>query len=334
MTQPDTDTDTDIAAEDDDLVLARRRAVVAAMADADLDVLVLGRQDDAGYASGATRLWTAGTRPFGAGCVVVRDGDPLGQVHLISSWSAGVPASVPFDHLLPLTWNPQTMADNLGAIDGLTAARRIGVDTWSPGFARTAERLAPGAELVAADDLMNGVRRRKRPAEIERIRAACHLCRLGVDATLEAHSSGERSADRLAAVAVTSMADAGATIPSSGVEVVVDGDDLLTDIGMLVAGYEGGIGGRYENGVRMDEASELVRACTAGAAWTDLAAAAGGAGWQVRGLGMGFERPVLGPDIGRLEHLDAGMVLSVRCGHHRDVVTIGPDGAAEILSAP
>ncbi len=65
-----------------------RERVLKAMAERGLDVLVLGRQDDADYASGMQRLWVAGTRPFGAGCVVVA---ATGRVHLLSSWDAGIP---------------------------------------------------------------------------------------------------------------------------------------------------------------------------------------------------------------------------------------------------
>ena len=39
---------------------------------ADIDVLVVGREGNARYVSGAPRLWTAGSRAFGPGCVLVR----------------------------------------------------------------------------------------------------------------------------------------------------------------------------------------------------------------------------------------------------------------------
>jgi len=38
----------------------------------DLDILVLGRQANIRYVTGAPQLWIAGTRPFGPMCVVVR----------------------------------------------------------------------------------------------------------------------------------------------------------------------------------------------------------------------------------------------------------------------
>ncbi|MGZ7013763.1 MAG: aminopeptidase P family N-terminal domain-containing protein, partial [Acidimicrobiales bacterium] len=289
-----------------DLVLARRRAVVDAMARADLDVLVLGRQDDATYASGMDRLWTAGTRPFGAGCVIVRGDDPLGDIRVMSSWDAGIPPSIPFDHLMPLTWNPRHMAGALAAIDGLGSARRIGVDTWSTGFATLAAKLAPDAELVPADALMAEVRRHKRPEEIELIRAACRVCRLGVDAAVAAFGEGVTDPELVTVAAIRAMAsEAGATIPSSGVRAVVEGAELLIDVGMMVDDYEGGAGGRFAAGRPVDDRTALADACVPGAAWGDLAAAATAADWCVRGLGMGFERPVLGPTLGRSESLEA-----------------------------
>src|SRR5260370_6902978 len=80
--------------------LARTRAAMAA---AGIDVLVLGREANARYVSGADRLWLAGTRPFAPGCVVVRE---TGAVHLLSVTDDGVPPSIPVDRLYPITWNP------------------------------------------------------------------------------------------------------------------------------------------------------------------------------------------------------------------------------------
>ena len=316
-----------------DLVGARRAAVVAAMALDDLDVLVLGRQDDVTYASGIERLWTAGTRPFGAGCVIVRDGDPFGRVHVMSSWNAGIPDSIPFDDLLPLSWNPATIARNLRAIPGLGEARRIGVDTWSPGFTRTIARLAPHAELVAADDVLERVRRHKLPAEIDHIRAACEVAWAGVDAILAAHRNGTTSSDQLTAAAIAALATHGATIPSSGIEVSVDGEALVADVGMIVGDYEGGVGGRFVDGVRVEERSALIDACVTGASWHELAAAATTGHWRVRGLGLGYERPVFDATTGRAETLAAAMVMSVADGSRRDVVAIRPAGPPEVLSA-
>ena len=45
----------------------------SATGDNDLDLLVLGRQANIRYVTGTPQLWTAGTRPFGPGCVLVRE---------------------------------------------------------------------------------------------------------------------------------------------------------------------------------------------------------------------------------------------------------------------
>jgi hypothetical protein len=49
---------------------------------------------------------------------------------------------------------------------------------------------------------------------------------------------------------------------------------------------------------------------------------------------MGWEPPVLAPGLGVEEHLDAGMVLSVGAGPHREIVAVGPDGPEVLSTAP
>ena len=63
---------TEVLPDDAALRLARRARVLAEMEAADIDVLVVGREGNARYVSGAPRLWTAGSRAFGPGCVLVR----------------------------------------------------------------------------------------------------------------------------------------------------------------------------------------------------------------------------------------------------------------------
>jgi Xaa-Pro dipeptidase len=301
--------------------MSERSDVLDAMAEHGIDVLVLGRQDDAVLASGARRLWTAGTRPFGAGCVVVA---ATGRVHVLSSWDAGIPPAVPFEDLYPLTWNPAVMAASMRAIEGFAEAARIGVDALSPSFLRAVGQLAPGAEVVPADDLLAAVRRRKDAAEIEQVRAACAVAWVGVDAAV----LGGGVAD-----VAEALARAGVTVPSSGIRVepAADGRALVIDVGVLLDGWEGGVGGRFTDGSRAAP-PPLIATCRDGATWTDLAAAARSPAWCVRGVGRGFERPVLDPDLGRHERLEEGMVLSVADGDHRDVVAV-TSGAPDVLSS-
>ena len=305
-----------------DLVLARRDRVLGALAAAGLDVLVLGRQDNAGYACGMRRLWTAGTRPFGAGCIVVGS---TARVHALSIWEAGIEPPMTFDDLYPITWNPRIMGSSMAAIDGLAEARRIGVDEMTPSFRRAAAGFAPEAEIVAADDLMAGVRRHKLLEEVEAIARACTVAWVAVEAALDAPAGTGP-----AAAAIGALAGEGVTIPSSGVRAERRGAGLAIDVGVICDLYEGGVGGVFAGGRRAGSTS-LVDSCSAGASHADLAAAAVAGGWLVRGLGMGFERPVIGPHIGAGESLEAGMVLSITHGDRRDVVQV-TDGDPVVLS--
>ena len=308
-----------------DLVAARRNRVLDAMASAGIDVLVLSRQDNAGYACGMRRLWTAGTRPFGAGCIVVR---ATGRVHALSSWDAGIEPPMSFEDLYPLTWNPRIMASSMTGIDGMVEARRIGVDELTPSFRRAAASLAPAAEVVAADDLMARVRRHKLPSEVEAITRACAAAWVGVKAALDAPKHSDP-----AAAAIEALAGRGVTAPSSGVRADRRGSGLAIDVGVICDLYEGGAGGWFADGQRIGPTA-LIDACRAGASHADLAAAASAEDWLVRGLGMGFERPVINRQLGLAGTLEAGMVLSVADGDRRDVVHVTADGPVVLSEQP
>ena len=308
-----------------DLVITRRERVLDAMAGAGIDVLVLGRQDNAGYACGMRRLWTAGTRPFGAGCIVVGS---TGRVHALSSWDDGIEPPMSFDDLYPLTWNPRIMAGSMAAIDGLAEARLIGVDELTPSFRRAAAHFAPEADVVAADDLMAGVRLHKLPGEIQVIVESCAAAWTGVEAALDAPGHADP-----AGAAIKALANRGVTVPSSGIRAERRDGGLAVDVGVICDLYEGGVGGLFAGGRRTAPAA-LAGACRDGASHADLAAAATSGDWLVRGLGMGFERPVIGPQIGFGERLQAGMVLSVADGDRRDVVHITASGPVALSERP
>ena len=309
----------------DDLVLARRDRVLDAMTAAGIDVLVLGRQDNTGYACGMRRLWTAGTRPFGAGCIVVA---ATQRVHALSSWEAGIEPPMTFDDLYPFTWNPRVMAASMAGVDGLAGAGRIGVDELTPSFRRAAANFAPGAEIVPADDLMARIRRHKLPGEIEAIAESCAAAWVGVEAALDA----PRHTDPVAS-AIEALAARGVTVPSSGVRAERRAAGLAVDVGVICDLYEGGVGGVFL-GAQRAGSTALADACSVGATHADLAASATSGDWLVRGLGMGFERPVIGPQIGTGERLEAGMVLSVTDGDCRDVVHITAGGPVVLSAAP
>ena len=309
------------------LTVRRRDRVLEAMADRGLDALVLGRADNSYYASGMKGLWTAGTRPFGAGCVVIAE---TRRAHVLSTWDAGLGETMTKEDLYPLTWNPQIMAGYLAAIPGFSESALIGVDEVSPSFERAATRIAPHADIVPADDLMAAVRRLKFDEEIECVEAACRVAWAGVEAALVAPSNP-------IGAAVAAMAKAGTTVPASAPTTVRrQGNETVIDMGVLLDGYEGGVGGTFIDGRRIGGQRQgrpaLIDACRSEASHADLANAATGP-WLVRGLGMGFERPVLDPDHGHNEILEAGMVLSVSQGDHRDVVAV-TGGTPRILSTP
>lgn len=122
----------------------------------DLDVLVLGRQANVRYVTGARQAWVAGTRPFGPTCVLVRE---TGAIYLLSTWDEGVPDDIPHENLYGISWNPMNTIANLKKIDAAATARRVGTDALSPAFAQLLPSAFPNAELVDGEAAM------RRPAD-------------------------------------------------------------------------------------------------------------------------------------------------------------------------
>src|SRR6476469_10852582 len=114
---------TEVLPDERTLRSGRRQRALEQMAAHDLDVLVLGRQANVRYVTGAPQLWVAGTRPFAPICVVVR---ATGEIHLNSSWDEGIPEEIGHDHLYGLAWNPMTLIEVRKNIDGAATARRVG----------------------------------------------------------------------------------------------------------------------------------------------------------------------------------------------------------------
>ena len=153
---------TEILPDERALRIGRRERALAQMEAHDLDVLVLGRQANVRYVTGAPQLWVAGTRPFGPICVVVR---ATGEIHLNSTWDEGIPDEIPHDHLYGLAWNPMTL------IEVLQEHRRRG--NRPPGrnrradtdFAQLLPMAFPDAELVDGE-----LAHARRPADQDRRR--------------------------------------------------------------------------------------------------------------------------------------------------------------------
>ena len=308
------------------LHLQRRARAVDALAAAGIDILVCSRQDHINYITGAHQLWTAGTRPFGPVCTL---NVATGEIFLLSTWDEGVPDDIDLDHLHGITWNGAIIYQRLAANPGMATAQRVGVDAWSPGMAGLLSAVAPEAEIVPVDDVLLSARRTKLPSEVDAIRAACAVAAVGAGAAI-AHPGTD--VQRLAA-GVEAMALAGSSTPAG--EPQVDGP--IVDFGCIRSHYEGGLG-RTTGGAPSDTRphAALIAACVPGATGRDLRLAAPDGDWLIRGLGMGFEPPVINARYGTHETLEANMVLSVSATtgaeYARDTVLV-TESTPEILSS-
>src|SRR5258708_6809243 len=142
----------------------------------DLDILVLGRQANIRYITGAPQLWIAGTRPFGPMCVVVRD---TGEIYLKSTADEGIPEEIAHDRLYGLAWNPMTLIEVLKNIDGASTARRVGTDAITPTFAKLLPMAFPNAEFVDGELPMRTARRIKTADQVAAMSTAVRVDEAG-----------------------------------------------------------------------------------------------------------------------------------------------------------
>lgn len=292
------------------------------MADADVDLLVLGREANARFVSGANRLWLAGTRPFAPGCVVVRD---TGAVHLLSVTDDGIPAGFPTDRLYPISWNPMNLVAAVHTAAGTTAVRRIGVDGVSPLFQQLFAAVFPGVELVDGEALLRAARRVKSADDIADIRAAVVVAEDAAGA-VRAASVDHADPVTLRGVFLERMAQLGVTTPAIEPEISRVGDDWTMRAGVIRAGWLGSVA-RTWPGVSSARAvvAAAVDRCRLGVTVAEIEAR----GVQVDGVGLGDER--LGPE----EMLTAQMVVFVAAvvdrRVHGDMVRVTVDGP-EVLT--
>ena len=311
----------------------------------DLDVLVLGRQANVRYFSGAPQLWVAGTRPFGPICTVVRSS---AEIHLNSTWDEGMPDDIPHDRLYGLAWNPMTLIKVLQGIDGAATARRVGTDALTPSFAELLPIAFPKAELVDGEIAMRAARRIKTPDEVIALRGALRVAqdamasavgelRAGITektlagVLLEAEAAGGVSTPATQDAAwVTSREHPWRRARSDG--RVHNGDLVAFGAGALADGYLGEVGRTWPVGdvedsaipVLYDRSSELweklVAACTSGEPASGLLSAYEATNEPLppmpvaHGLGLGFDPPVVSPHLrptAAKEILEPGMVLAV-----------------------
>jgi Xaa-Pro aminopeptidase len=342
------------------LRVARRRRLLEAMEEEDLDVLALGRPASIAYASGSRQLWTAGTHPYGPGCLVVRS---TGRVHLISTWDEGVPEEISRDELIGRSWNPTIAMDRLRSIPGLSRARRIGTDGWRPGTAA----LFPAADVVDANSLLQGIRVPRTEDEIACIRIAASIAESALTAMISALRQGvtERELvgvylERIALLGsppppsegvacLTPVAGSVALRRVAGAHPAERGQLAALSPGAFFAGYEAGLARTWPVGHKCPAivargraaVDAITAACVPGATGADICRAwdRTGEAWPaeplVRGLGLGTEQPVIGKGLGQAACLQENTVLAVQAWVAEDgiggvldcdTILVGPDG--------
>lgn len=315
----------------------RRERCVAEMNQRNLDALIVGRDGNARYISGARRLWMGGGHGFGPSCVLTRSG----EIFLLSTWDDGVPPEIPVDHLYGLSFNPMIYGERLKQIPAVAKARRIGVDALSPLFEGLIKSAAPQAELVDGEAAMRAARRIKTEDELGCIRTACAIAESALSAAIGALRPGVREAEllgafeqRMAALNVTAPAIEGtfcATPRSSGDSrvpplrqlhgdrAVNEGDLVVLSSGVLYAGYEGSVGRTWpcigaageikpaqrEVFQRWNRLSESLRTqIRPGNSGAALRKAYEDSGEMLppfpiaNGVGMGWEPPIIGTALG------------------------------------
>jgi Xaa-Pro aminopeptidase len=326
------------------LRLARRSRVLAELEAADIDLLVVGREGNARYVSGAPRLWTAGSRAFGPGCVLVR---ATGSVHLLSTWDEGIPDDIPHENLYGISFNAGNFLKVLQGIGGAATVRRVATDAMTPSAARLLPKAFPSAELIDGEPLLRRARRVKTPAEIEAIRASVRIAEHALDEAAAALAPGVTER-QLTGLFMQAMASAGVTTPANqdvawitsredpwrrtGRDTPAGSGDLVAfEAGVMLGGYVGELGRTHsvdgdaaidgQLARRCDElADRLLAACRVGAPFSDLLAAYGDAGIALppmpvaRGLGLGYDLPLVTAALPRTageQVIEPGMVLAL-----------------------
>ena len=327
---------------------ARHERVTALMDRLGLDALMLGREANVRYASGARRLWTASSRPFGPTCVVVR---ATGRVHLMtfSASYEGAPEEVPFEDVFCNSFNPGKLLEALLAIPGLDRAARIGVDGFSVFMRDFLPNAVPQAQFIGVADELQALRRTKLPAELDAIRIAISIAESALYAAAREVRDGvsEKTLqaaylDRMCTLGTSQFAQQGtfSVIAADGSirwitgnGAVRDGDLVVLAGGALWAGYEGSLARTWSAGTpspthrrrheRWQRVIDALRAASRpGATGADLVAAHEATGEATPpmpiaySVGLGHEGPIAGSSLGvqfdRNQRLEAGNVIALR----------------------
>lgn len=334
----------DIEADARALRFSRRERAIAQMEAHDLDVLVLGRQANVRYISGAPQLWVVGTRPFGPICTFVRD---TGEIHLNSTWDEGIPEEIPHENLYGFAWNPMTLIGVLQNVKGSDTARRVGTDALTPTFAKLLPMAFPNAELVDGEQAMRAARRIKTAEEVQAFRHALSVAEqglakgvagLGPGITEKALAGAMLEAEAAGGVSTPATQDA-AWVTSKehpwrraeGEGRVREGDLVALSAGVLADGYVGEITRTVYVGAPNDAVhalyrrrdrlwDSLINACRPERPTSALFDAYEQAGERLpampvaHGLGLGFDPPVVSPRLratAEADILEEGMLLAV-----------------------
>jgi Xaa-Pro dipeptidase len=327
-----------------ELRFGRRQRALEQMEAHDIDVLVLGRQANVRYVTGAPQLWIGGTRPFGPVCVMLRGS---GEIFLMSTDDEGVPEEIGRDRLYGLAWNPMTFIDVLKNIDGSSTAKRVGTDAITPTFATLLPMAFPNAEFVDGELPMLAARRTKTADEVAAMSTAVRVAEAGVAAAVAELRPG-LTEQSLAGAVLEAMAAGGVSTPATqdaawvssrehpwrradGSGEVRSGDLIAFSAGALADGYVAEVARTWPAGETTDATGKLYRrsnelwdrliaACQPGAGAGDLLAAYDAAGEPAppmavaHGLGLGFDPPVISrqlPATADAERLDPGTVLAL-----------------------
>jgi Xaa-Pro aminopeptidase len=364
---------TEVLPDERALRIGRRERALAQMEAHNLDVLVLGRQANVRYLTGAPQLWVAGTRPFGPICTIVRS---TGEIHLNSTWDEGIPTDIPHDHLYGLAWNPMTLIDVLKGFDGAATARRVGTDALTPSFAKLLPIAFPNAELVDGELAMRAARRIKTPDEVTALRGALRVAEDSLAAAVAELRVGTTEQE-LTGLMLETQAAGGVSTPATqdGAWVtsrehpwrrarsdgrIEQGDLVAFSAGVLADGYVGEVGRTWP--IDTDASAlydrwnslwdKLATACRPGRPASDLLGAYAAANEPLppmpvaHGLGLGFDPPVVTPQLqatAAAEILEPGMVLSVTgyvwqegvgAVFGREALLVTPDGPEVLTSSP
>lgn len=335
---------TEIEADGRALRHSRRERALAQMEAYDLDMLVLGRQANVRYISGAPQLWVVGTRPFGPICEFVR---ATGEIHLNSTWDEGIPEEIPHENLYGFAWNPMTLVGILQNIKGADTVRRVGTDALTPTFAKLLPMAFPNAELIDAEQAMQAARRIKTPEEVQALRRALVVAEEGLAAGVAALGPGTTE-KALAGAVLEAEAAGGVSTPATqdaawvtskehpwrradGDGLVREGDLVALSAGVLADGYVAEVARTLCVGEPTDAVralfrrrdnlwDKLIEACQPGMTTSGLLAAYEQAGERLpampvaHGLGLGFDPPVVSPALratAEADILEEGMVLAV-----------------------